>query len=64
MKRSLRTPAPQSLLRVLLAPALLAAASIAGLVIGLPGDGWRDLLSSALLFLPVAAFLRHWLQRG
>jgi hypothetical protein len=62
-KGSLRTPAPQSLLSILSTPALLAVASIAGIVIGLTGDDWRDALSCALLLLPIAVFLRHWHRR-
>lgn len=63
-KRPYRTPAAQSLASILLVPALLAIASIAGLVIGLTGDGWRDQLAVLLLLLPIAAFLLHWRRRG
>lgn len=56
--------APQSLARIIIVPAVLAAASLAGLVLGLTGEGWRDGLSVILLFLPLAIFARHWLRRG
>lgn len=46
------------------APAALALASLAGLVLGLTGDGWRDLIAALFLFLPIAVFIRSWLQRG
>lgn len=36
-------------------PAILALASMAGLVIALAGDGWRDGLSWIALAMPVAA---------
>ena len=52
--------APQSNARVFAIPLLLALVSLAGLVIGLTGDGWRDVLAAILLFIPVALFLRHW----
>lgn len=40
-----------------LIPALLALVSLAGLVIALTGEGWRDLLSWAALSAPLAAVL-------
>ncbi len=54
---------PQRLRRIFAIPVLLAIASLAGLVLGLTGDGWRDWAASMLLMLPVAAFLLHWHQR-
>jgi hypothetical protein len=45
-------------------PATLAIASLAGLILGLTGEGWRDGLSAILVFLPLAVFARHWLRRG
>lgn len=38
-------------------PSLLALVSLAGLIIALTGEGWRDLLSWAALFAPLAAVL-------
>lgn len=44
-------------------PVLLALVSLAGLVIGLTGDGWRDVLAVALLLIPLVSFVRHWRKR-
>lgn len=52
--------ARRSLARVFALPSLLFAASIAGLVIGLTGDGARDLAASSLLFLPLLAAAIAW----
>lgn len=38
-----------------LLPVLLALLSLAGLIIALTGEGWRDILSSALLATPLFA---------
>lgn len=38
-------------------PVLLALLSLAGLVIALTGEGWRDLVSSAALLTPIAAVI-------
>ncbi len=38
-------------------PVLLALLSLAGLVIALTGEGWRDHLSSLALLTPVAAVI-------
>ncbi len=46
---------PQSLGQILAAPLVIAAASVAGLVLALTGDGWRDALSWAALAAPVLA---------
>ena len=56
--------AAQSTCRILALPAVLAIASLVGLILGLTGEGWRDGLSAILLFLPLFAFARHWLRRG
>ncbi len=56
-----RTP-PQTGPRILAIPALLMVASLAGLILGLTGDGWRDAAATLLLALPVIAFLRSWLR--
>ena len=64
MKRRADRIRPQGVIRVLTVPAMLAVASLAGLVLGLTGEGWRDALSAILVFLPLAVFARHWLRRG
>ena len=46
---------PQSLRRIFTVPLLLALLSIAGLVVALTGDGWRDAASWAALGMPVLA---------
>ena len=45
-------------------PALLLVATIAGLVLGLTGDGLPDLLSWALLVLPLVVLAWCWARRG
>ena len=45
----------QSPARIFAAPALIAAASLAGLVVALTGDGWRDAMAWAGLGLAVLA---------
>ena len=44
-----------SLLRVFAIPAFLLLASIAGLTLGLTGDGLPDVLAWALLLIPILA---------
>jgi hypothetical protein len=56
--------ARRSLARVFAMPLLLFAASLAGLVIGLAGDGWPDVAACALLFLPLLAAAIAWHRRG
>ncbi len=56
--------ARRSLARVFAVPLLLFAASVAGLVIGLTGNGWPDLAASALLSLPLLAAAIAWHRRG
>lgn len=46
---------PHSLRRIFAVPLLLAIVSIAGLVVALTGDGWRDGASWLALGIPVAA---------
>ena len=58
-----RRVARQSAWRVLAIPAALSLISLAGLVIGLTGQGWRDGLAVLLLLIPIVLFVRHWLQR-
>ena len=52
--------ARRSLAQVFAVPLALLVASLAGLVIGLTGDGWRDLVASLLLALPLLAAARAW----
>ncbi len=56
--------APQSVSRIFWLPMLLALGSLAGLVLGLTGDGWRDAVSALLLLLPLAAFVYSWRRRA
>ena len=51
-------------LRVLAVPALLLIASIAGLIIGLTGDGLPDAVSWALLCLPIVLAAIALTRRG
>lgn len=55
---------PQRAASVLAMPALLLVASLTGLILGLTGDGWRDVAASLFLALPVLVFLRSWLRRS
>lgn len=64
MSRLSDRTARQSPARILAMPAVLAVGSLAGLILGLTGEGWRDGLAVILLFLPLAVFARHWLRRG
>lgn len=54
---------PQPLHKICAHPALLATLGLTGLILGLTGDGWRDILSWVLVGLPVIYFLRHWSRR-
>jgi hypothetical protein len=56
--------ARRSLARIFALPLLLLAASLAGLIIGLTGDGWPDRAAAALLFLPLLAIAIAWHRRG
>jgi hypothetical protein len=38
-------------------PALLGLLSLAGLIVALTGDGWRDQVAWAALFVPLAAVI-------
>ncbi len=51
-------------LRVLAVPCLLLIASIAGLIIGLTGDGLPDAVSWALLCLPIVLAAIALTRRG
>lgn len=55
---------PRRAVIVLSVPVLLAVITIAGLVIGLTGAGWRDALCVGALALPLLLFLFHVLLRG
>ncbi len=50
-------------MRIFAVPALLAAASLAGLVVALTGDGWRDVAAWAALAAPIAAIALAYLNR-
>lgn len=63
MKPAHRTRA-QPLHRIFAGPAILAFASIGGLMLGLTGDGLRDGFACFLLFLPLAFFAGRWFQRN
>ena len=54
----------RSLAAVFAMPSALLTVTIAGLVIGLTGDGVRDQLAWALLALPFCALALAWVQRG
>jgi len=56
--------ASRSLARIFALPLLLLAASLAGHVIGLAGEGWPDVAASALLSLPLLAAAVAWRRRG
>lgn len=49
---------------ILSTPLVLAALALIGLVLGLTGDGWRDLVSVMLLALPCLLFVVHWRRRS
>lgn len=57
MTRKIATSQRQTLSAIFLIPIILGAASIAGLIIALTGDGWRDGAAWLLLGLPVMATL-------
>lgn len=59
-----RRRARQGLARIFALPLVLFAASMAGLVLGLTGDGMPDLAAWALLSLPVLAVAVAWRRRG
>lgn len=46
---------PQSLRRIFAVPLLLALLSVAGLIVALTGDGWRDGAAWLALGVPVLA---------
>lgn len=44
-------------------PLLIALASLAALILGLTGDGWRDTIAVLLLLLPLAVLVAGWRRR-
>ena len=50
--------------QVFAVPLLLAAATLAGLVMGLAGDGLNDVLSWLLLAVPIGVIAFVWLRRA
>ena len=57
MKR--RIPA-QRARAILAAPLVLAVLTLAGLIIGLTGDGWRNLTACLLAGFPLLVLARAW----
>ena len=55
---------PRGLGQVFAVPLLLAAATLAGLVMGLAGDGLNDVLSWLLLAVPIGVIAFVWLRRA
>ena len=53
-----------SLAGIFAIPAALLVVTLAGLVIGLTGDGARNVLASVLLALPLLALAYAWRRRG
>ncbi|MDP4538346.1 hypothetical protein Q9K01_01720 [Qipengyuania sp. DY56-A-20] len=53
----------QTTARIFLWPLALAVATLAGLVLGLTGDGWRDIAAWVLLGLTPLAIFRAMLRR-
>ena len=49
--------------RVFAVPAALGIATVAGLVIGLTGDGVADVIAWLLLAVPLGALLLAWARR-
>lgn len=45
-------------------PMLLLILSLTGLILGLTGDGGRDIVSWLFLLIPVALATRFWLRRS
>lgn len=56
--------APARLGQVMAIPALMFVATIAGLVLGLTGDGLPDVLAWGLLFIPVILSVLAFMRRG
>ncbi len=60
---SARKAPSQSLARVFAWPLALFATSLAGLVLGLTGDGWEDVFAVALLAAAPFAIAAAWARR-
>lgn len=59
-----RRGARQSVAHVFALPLMLFVASVAGLVLGLTGEGLPDIAAWALLSLPLVAVAVAWRRRG
>lgn len=59
-----RLRARQGAARIFALPLVLFAASVAGLVLGLTGEGAPDIAAWALLLLPLLAVVVAWRRRG
>ncbi|HEV7311522.1 hypothetical protein [Sphingopyxis sp.] len=53
---------PQSLRRIFAVPLLLALLSVAGLVVALTGDGWRD--GAAWIALGIPVLVAGWAMKA
>lgn len=53
-----------SVAQVFAFPGALLVVTVAGLVVGLTGDGARDTLAWALLAIPILTLAYAWLRRG
>lgn len=60
----MRRASRQGLGQVFAVPLVLLVTTIAGLVLGLAGDGLPDWAAWALLSLPILAVLRAWQNRS
>ncbi|WP_338445398.1 hypothetical protein V5F89_09420 [Pelagerythrobacter marensis] len=63
-RRPLQRRTPRGPARVFAIPAAIFAASGAGLVLGLTGDGLRDAAAWLFLSLPLLALGAAWRRRG
>lgn len=61
---TVRRTQPRGPAAIFAGPAVIACASLAGLVLGLTGEGWRDAVSWLLLGLAPLAILCFWLRRS
>ena len=63
MKQMRVKPGHKTAPAIFAVPMVLALLSIVGLVVGLLGDGWEDVLAWIGLAAPVAAALWAWQRR-
>ena len=63
MKQVRLKPGHKTAPAIFAVPMVLAFLSIVGLVVGLLGDGWEDILACAVLAAPVAAAIWAWQRR-